>query len=572
MSTTHKTRVWNEPPLSWLFSVKFGLILLAVITLASIAGTLIEDLKRAQALVYYSFWYRALLLLLATNVACATYRTIMEKIRSARQIYFQDDRRFYDGLTPSASLPCGEPVDAVAAAFRQQGFHTQIEGDKGYARKGMFGRWGAPISHIGFIVVLLGGFASAWTSREGVVRVGEGETTDTMVAWTPQPQEKPLGFLIHVEDYTMDFFPNTRPPMPSSYISTVSIFSLKGEHQVTQPVEVNRSLKTHGWTLHQTSYEENPQGERLLVELATDTSGGRSIREVDDPSIEIASDDAATTLTLEMTPGQTRMIPDITREGETASFALSSERPRRWTLVSKGQHYHGRLAGETDVAGNLVLRAERFEPDWVMGADRRITSRSQNMNNPAVMVSILEEGQIIAHPWLFAREDLKKMMHQETGPLEIDLVQITGTAPHYEFVVSVRPVGSTETPAQVTLRLGESLPLAGPESAPATQAVEEDVTAAGPWRVQQVKRVPAYYTSLTLTRNAAIPLIYTGCAIMMLGLLVAFGISKREVWFSLDPQSSTLRVAAIYRHPQDEFDRSTQKVLDRLATTNTGRM
>ena len=65
------------------------------------------------------------------------------------------------------------PSDA-ASAFRARGFRVFVEGGEGYAIKGLLGRWGAPISHLGFILVLLGGFASAWFAREGGVWLLEG--------------------------------------------------------------------------------------------------------------------------------------------------------------------------------------------------------------------------------------------------------------------------------------------------------------------------------------------------------------------------------------------------------------
>jgi cytochrome c biogenesis protein ResB len=109
---------------------------------------------------------------------------------------------------------------------------------------------------------------------------------------------------------------------------------------------------------------------------------------------------------------------------------------------------------------------------------------------------------------------------------------------------------------------------AGQDSPTSSSAVEKTAKPAGPdaWNVQRVKSVPAYATVLTLTRNPMIPVIYGGCAIMILGLMVTFFIRRREVWFWVDGARQRLSVAAIYRHPQSELDGATRGAVASLAS------
>lgn len=560
------SRPWHKPPLSWLFSIQLGISLLTIVSVASVAGTLIKELPRAQELVYYSVWYRTLLLLLALNIGFATWRTIVEKVLPTRRQALQDSPRFYDGITPTATYATTSTAAQVAEAFRAEGFSVRAEGGLGHAAKGQLGRWGAPVSHIGFVMVLLGGFFSAWTAREGTVRIGEGEAADSMVVWSPEPREEPLGFIVHVDDYDMDYFPNTRPPIPSSFVSTVSIFSLDGEIQASQPVEVNRSLKIHGWTFHQSNYDQNPQAQRLVLDLGVDRTP-QAVPMPEDPSLFLRQDERATTITMEISPGQTRSLPDLSGH-DMMLFSLSNASPRRWTIVSRDGRFSGALSREAGglLASDIVLRADQFEPDLVIGEGGRIASRSQELNNPALAVTVFQGGQPVARPWLFAREDSKKMMHQESGPVELELLEVRGAAADQEFVVAARSAGADTT---VVLRLNEETSLAAPPAtAPAQSQPVDEAAAAGPWRVRVIGRAPAYYTILTLTRNASIPFIYLGCAVMMLGLLMAFLISRREVWFALDPSSGSLRVAAIYRQPQEEFDASVRRAIKRLGASS----
>jgi cytochrome c biogenesis protein len=89
---------------------------------------------------------------------------------------------------------------------------------------------------------------------------------------------------------------------------------------------------------------------------------------------------------------------------------------------------------------------------------------------------------------------------------------------------------------------------------------------AGGWNVRVKERVPAYATYLTLTRNPMVPVIYFGCAVMLAGLMIAFFIRSRQVWFRIDPAKRRLYVAALYRHQAaTSLDRATRAALDELA-------
>jgi cytochrome c biogenesis protein len=193
--------MWSQPPLAWLFSLRVGLVLLAILTVASIYGTMITPLERAQALVYYSGWYKTLLCLLAINMGCSTYRTIVDRILPQRRPRFMRVEQFYEAAAASQTVPYRGNAGEVAEAFRRRGFQTATEGSYGYAARGLLSRWGAPIAHLGFVIVLLGSFASKWTSREGVVQLPEGGQTDEMFLRPELKEKVPLGFTLRCEDF-----------------------------------------------------------------------------------------------------------------------------------------------------------------------------------------------------------------------------------------------------------------------------------------------------------------------------------------------------------------------------------
>ncbi|MCL5269506.1 MAG: cytochrome c biogenesis protein ResB [bacterium] len=487
---------------------------------------MISPLERAQQLVFYSLWYRWLLVLMAVNVSAATVFTVFTKILPSYKPRFAQDPRFYETAACRGQINYAGTAEGVAAALRGEGFRTYHEGPYGYAIHGRLGRWGAPVSHLGVVILLLGGFASAWVAREGQITLVEGQTTDHMeMQGVSQPV--PLGFTIRCDDFDTAFFPRTQTP--SRFTSYLTAF-VAGQPPRAGVVEVNQAMVVQGWKLHQASYQEMEGMSRYRVAVGVTAS-------------------RPTTVTLELTPGQSRPVP-----GQNGvDLSLSTAIPSRWTISRDGKAIQEGSLGAS--AGKLLLTADQFEPDFVIGADRTAGSRSQELNNPALHVTLIANGQRILSQWLFGREDMKSMVHQAGAPYELELKGIQGEGAARRFVVSVTPAGGPPL-GQVTLALNQTAALAPPPAAAA---------AAGPWRVRFVQTVPLYATVLTVSRNPALPVVYGGCLVMMIGLVIAFFNRRREVWYWVDSRRGRLRLAAAYPQPREQLDRATSRALERLS-------
>ena len=75
---------------------------------------------------------------------------------------------------------------------------------------------------------------------------------------------------------------------------------------------------------------------------------------------------------------------------------------------------------------------------------------------------------------------------------------------------------------------------------PSTEVAETDSASveksqAQAWNVQRLSNIPGYQTTLSLTRNPTIPVIYFSCFLMVLGVLISFLPRRAEVWFSIHP-------------------------------------
>jgi cytochrome c biogenesis protein len=57
---------------------------------------------------------------------------------------------------------------------------------------------------------------------------------------------------------------------------------------------------------------------------------------------------------------------------------------------------------KTALPDGLELRVERFVPDFIIGQDKQVESRSDQLNNPAAQVEIAQAGRTLFSAWVFA--------------------------------------------------------------------------------------------------------------------------------------------------------------------------
>lgn len=537
-----RKRLWHTSPWKWLFSLQTGIALLVLVALASIYGTLVNPFEKALALVYHAWWYQILLLALALSIVCTTVRTMVEKTIPSLRIRFRDPRESRAPGRPSLTIPSSGNAEAVAQAFRNRRFGVATQGPLGYAWKGRITRLGSPVSHLGIVIILLGGFLMSWVSREGVVDLAEGEETSEMRLRSAPDQPVSLGFTLRCDDFETGFFPKTR--IPSKYISSLTILGSQNAIRTGQ-VEVNRSMVVNGWKIHQAEFTEIPGASRFLL--------------------EVGKKDLPASVTLELSPGQTRALPGMAH----AEVSLGGKFPYPWTLTTQdGGKSRGVLFRN---AKGLRVRVDGFVADFVMGADRKVTSRSNELNNPAAHITVMEGNKEVLSQWLFAREDLKGMMHRESASAyEFDLAKVSREGTNLRFDLTMKDTREGGSARSIQLGLDEETAIAGDQADSAGASGEkkdlppEQPLGGAEWRVSVVKTIPAYRTILTLTRNPALPIIYGGCGIVMAGLLLVFLMGRKEIRFRADEQKKLLHVVGIYRHPTEDFDGTTAGILERL--------
>lgn len=589
--TPNKRRHWHNDPWKYFYSLTTGVIILVILAVACIYATIkYKDLVDAQEHVYKSFNFRLLLIALGVNMTLATIRIIFDKILPMMRVRIHEKPEFYQTRKPAMSVPFSGIVTEVSDTFRAKGFKTRLQGNFGCAWKGKLSLWGAPVSHAGMVLVLISGLISfLWLDQEGSLTLLEGQQTDfriDMAAYKDAKQNnpdfndhwnemasqtsyagieaivkesgskhdlsyfldvfKPLGYTIRCEDFETAFHPRSR--IVSKYISTVT--SLDTDPPLlSEIVEVNRSVDANGWILHQSSYNkiDDPRATRYLLQL-------------ENAEIKDEETDNPLSMEMEISPGQERLIPGL----RNTKMTLAPHQPFAWTITEANKSKAtGSLMGTT---GGYMLKVVQFEPDFVIGEGRIFTSRSRELNNPAALVSIISGGETILSRWLFQSEDMKKIrmgggMHSpdDEGMYDLEFTDVSGTNPSFTLAIKVTEAGKPAT--TYNLKPGGAIGIAEPKNVTASNP--------GAWKVTMLKRVPLYTTTLSMTRNPLVPVIYFACFLMILGLCIAFMINRKEIWFWVDDQSNMeLHVVGRYRYARDSMDPAVERILKQLGNSD----
>jgi cytochrome c biogenesis protein ResB len=247
-----------------LSNVKLGIVLLALVTAAAIAGTLIEsahDTATAQRLVYHSLWFCVLMIALAVNLAVATWRSASITLRLpwTRPLRRRPER--FRELPDVRELSGPLSTEQVSDALERHVGRVTGDGPALFAQRGIIQRWGVIVTHIGMLLLLGGGvYLSVMAHFEGPpataqIWVGEGMTRSWYLAPNPgnpaRMRRVEMPFQLRLHDFDADYFPNTQ--VPEAFTSTVELITPDGQRSMHR-VNMNEALRWRGWKFSQASF------------------------------------------------------------------------------------------------------------------------------------------------------------------------------------------------------------------------------------------------------------------------------------------------------------------------------
>ena len=414
---------------AFLASTKLTLWVLVLIGLLALLGTLIPQGQpaafyasaygaRAEIItslglndVYHSIGFLTLIGLFALNLLACTFRRWPAFWRLMRQRPEPLDDAALKALPLHHQWTAtGDPDalgDAARKALEEMGFRPVIIKARS-GRTTLFAEKGK-ISRTGFFAV----HVAILCILLGAVIAGFGFKGSMMLLEGESSNQVVIGkektltldFSIRCDDFEATTYAGTQ--RPRDYKSNLTILE-DGREVLSRVIEVNHPLTHRGVTIYQASYGSVPDTTALFLGVAP---------------------------------------------------ADSSREPQRLKV---------RLNEPVELADGTRFVVTRFVSDFVMDEDRRVTSRSAALRNPAVQLALLRGNEPVLEQWLFAR--------------------------HAAF-----------------------------------HASQPD-----PWRFVFMGVSGNDYTGLQLTRAPGLWLVWLGCGLFVVGLLIVFFTSHRRLWVVIE--------------------------------------
>jgi cytochrome c biogenesis protein len=239
-----------------------------------------------------------------------------------------------------------------------------------FAEKAKYSRLGVYITHISVVTILAGGLIGALFGFRGHVNIVEGNTVDRIVLSNNSASYE-LGFSLLCEDFEVTFYPSGAP---KDYKSVLTVLE-DGKEVLTKTIEVNHPLQYGGLVFYQSSYGtfHDESGEiTLLAKKRGEDDQGSEFR------VEV---------------GDSFRLPD----------------------------------------GGPQVEVSRYVPDFALSEDKKVFSRSNQPNNPAVELLLSDGNPSPERIWVFqrfpefhgSRELPYQFMLQEVKGKEFTGLQVT---------------------------------------------------------------------------------------------------------------------------------------------------
>jgi len=280
---------------TWDFfaSVPVATVLIFIVAVASVAGTLIQQegmysdwrppqdfypaiygpfwgnllFKTGMTRMYTSWWFMSLLFLMgASLIVCSIERFVplwkaVQRPNPAPPESFVKHLKNRFEYKPAAGA---EPLAQLVAALRGARYAVIQKGDRVYADKGRWGRWGPYITHIGLLMILAG----------AMVRVFPGAYMEQFVWVRDGSIVKVPGadWFIKNEKFTLETYENGQP---KAYKTDAIVTESDGTEVKKFTISMNQPLQ-HKWIeLYQSSYRQELGSAVVeLIERKTGTAIG----------------------------------------------------------------------------------------------------------------------------------------------------------------------------------------------------------------------------------------------------------------------------------------------------------
>ena len=263
----------------FIADLRLAIVLLLVIAVFSVSGTVIEQgetllfyqenypedpalfgfltwkliLNSGLNHVYKTWWFLGLLVLFGSSLTACTFKRQIPALKSARNWQFYQQPRQFNKLAFSSELETGS-LNSLEFLLQDKGYKVFKEKDSIYASKGIVGRVGPIIVHLGMLIILLGAIWGALTGFFAQEMIPSGDTFqiknifESGILATPQQVNN---FAIKVNKFWIDYSPEGNI---NQFYSDLSVVNKEGEELKRKTIFVNQPLRYQGVTFYQTNW------------------------------------------------------------------------------------------------------------------------------------------------------------------------------------------------------------------------------------------------------------------------------------------------------------------------------
>ncbi|UFP92997.1 cytochrome c biogenesis protein [Gloeobacter morelensis MG652769] len=275
------TSLWRDirhEVAAWLGSLKLAIGLFLAIAAASIAGTVIpqgestdfyrQNYPDSGAVVwgfvtwrfiislgldevYRSWWFVALLLLLATSLTICTFRRQIPMLKAAQNWKFYTEPRQLSKYALRTAIPAGG-TGPLAEQLRAGRYKVYQRDDLIYATKGTIGRVGPIVVHVSLLLIMAGAMIGAFGGYQTQRMTLAGDSFDIKaVEQSRLSLARTPDWTVRVNKFWIDYRPDGSV---DQFHSDLSVVSPAGEELTRKTISVNDPLIYDGVTMYQASW------------------------------------------------------------------------------------------------------------------------------------------------------------------------------------------------------------------------------------------------------------------------------------------------------------------------------
>ena len=198
--------------------------------------------------IFTSFWFLLALVLLCISLAACSFKRQIPSLKASLKWSEYKNKKRFDKLELKLNYQINESRDYISQAdsfLKGKGWSTSRFQNHLSARKGLVGKLGPIIVHIGLIVLLVGSAYGSLISQSKEQYLIPGESLNLINESTNSKTT------IKLEDF---FIERESDGMPKQFISRLKFFSDNPNLNVIKTTKVNKPIRFKGLTIYQADW------------------------------------------------------------------------------------------------------------------------------------------------------------------------------------------------------------------------------------------------------------------------------------------------------------------------------